>query len=242
MDPLAMMEANRGVGNPEHFPVIEFAAAGLLLEAMEETRVNVVGAFFQVNKERTSGTVLIKKGDHLKIEPPEQVYGCLALEGLISATCDFGSYATYERAGLGGIEGRGLRKNDVIQTTKGTFAHDQAHKRKIGDFANDEIRLIKGPEWHLLKEDPTEKEFLIESGDRMGIRLSGQVSLDYREMESSAVIPGIIQLPADGNPIVLMNDCQTTGGYPRIAKVCDQDLPKLAQMRKDEVVRFSLWR
>ena len=75
----------------------------------------------------------------------------------------------------------------------------------------------------------------------MGIRLDGSgLDVNFREVISSAVIPGIIQLPPDGCPIVLMNDCQTTGGYPRIGKVIDEDMGKLAQLLPGTKLSFQL--
>ena len=101
---------------------------------------------------------------------------------------------------------------------------------------------MKGPEWGTLKELPRFKTFQIDpSSDRMGIRLTGAtLECDYHEIASSAVIPGVIQLPADGHPIVLMNDCQTTGGYPRIGKVREEELGKLAQLRPGQSIQLIL--
>ena len=95
------------------------------------------------------------------------------------------------------------------------------------------IQMMKGPEWDVLKELPSSKPFKIDpSSDRMGIRLAGEkLEANFREIASSAVVPGTIQLPHDRQPIILMNDCQTTGGYPRIGKVLDEDLGKLAQIK-----------
>ena len=98
---------------------------------------------------------------------------------------------------------------------------------------------MKGPEWDLLKELPYSKSFKVAaSSNRMGIRLEGSLDCDFQEIASSAVVPGTIQLPPNEQPIVLMNDCQTTGGYPRIGKVLDEDLGKLSQVRPGQKITF----
>ena len=106
----------------------------------------------------------------------------------------------------------------------------------------DTIRIMKGPEWNLLREHPKLKSFRISSdSNRMAITLIGEpLAHDRKEMKSSAVIPGIIQLPPNGIPTILMKDCQTTGGYPRIAKVLDEDLGKVAQRQPGASIEFQL--
>jgi allophanate hydrolase subunit 2 len=95
----------------------------------------------------------------------------------------------------------------------------------------------------MLKDIPDRLIFKVDpSSNRMGIRLTGDHSLDIdgKEIVSSAVIPGTIQLPPNGFPIILMNDCQTTGGYPRIGKVIDADLGLLAQTSPKEKFKFEV--
>ena len=229
-----MIAANRQVGNPDHYPVIEFALGGLTLEAQDLTAVSVVGATLSVNNlQKEPGRQLIQKGDRLDLSVPKHVYAYLAIGGLLDAQDDFGSYATYERAQFGGLDGSSLKENDVLSTNgKWTDPKEcSAEPRKTGEKTS--IRIMKGPEWELLKELPESKVFEVHpDSDRMGIRLTGEkIAADFREIKSSAVVPGTIQLPPDGYPIILMNDCQTTGGYPRIGKVLNEDLGELAQLK-----------
>ena len=108
------------------------------------------------------------------------------------------------------------------------------------------IRVIAGPEFDAMKDGKDSNfftdEFRIEnSSNRMGYRLNGnKVALDAREMLSSGVVNGTIQLPPEGVPIVLLADAQTTGGYPRVANVIKSDIPLLAQLKPGDRLRFRL--
>lgn len=242
MDKEFMIAANKSVGNPDNYPVIEFALTGIELEVVEETTVSVVGAELKVNGERKETGSMVSVGDTIKISAPTFVYAYLAVAGRIKAREDFGSVSTYTRARFGGLDGQALANGDKIETEgePGKISQVPIPRRDQGGVI--EVRIMKGPEWDLLKELPSLETFQVDgSSDRMGVRLTGaKLECDYREIASSAVIPGTIQLPTDGHPIILMNDCQTTGGYPRIGKIVEEDLGKLAQVRHGNSVRLSL--
>lgn len=239
MDKEWMITANKLVGNAVDYPIIEFAIQGMTCEVLEESYVSVIGASFRVNgQEQKQPTVELRSGDRIDVSAPQHVYGYLAIAGRLEAKEDFGSISTYTMAQFGGIEGRTLKKGDeLISEGRGETVSVNLPERS--DQGNVDIRIMKGPEWDLLKELPDSKTFQVDpSSNRMGIRLIGSLACDFREIISSAVVPGTIQLPSDGNPIVLMNDCQTTGGYPRIGKVLDEDLGMLAQVRSGGKIRF----
>ncbi|WP_420317090.1 biotin-dependent carboxyltransferase family protein [Ekhidna sp.] len=242
MDKEMMIAANSLVGNPESFPVIELAIAGLKLEVLEPTTIAVIGSELQVNGVVINSIVDVTKGDQISISSPEFVYAYLGIKGRLTAKKDFGSASTYERAGFGGINGRSIRKEDILVTDSHSSdkVNVQIPKRSFNEVVN--VRIMKGPEWSLLKELPESKIFEVDvSSDRMGIRLKGsKLDCDYKEITSSAVIPGTIQLPSDGHPIILMNDCQTTGGYPRIGKVLEYDMGKLSQVRAGREIKLRV--
>lgn len=242
MDKVWMTAANHLVGNPDHYAVIEFALMRMKLEAIEETAVAVVGATINVNgKKVDKKATILYPGDILEISSPDNVYGYVGMSGLINAKEDFGSVSTYLMAGFGGIEGRALKAGDELVSNTATNVLGEVDWQERADEHQTVIRMLQGPEWELLKELPERRQFEIDpSSDRMGIRLIGSsLECDFKEIASSAVIPGTVQLPSNGLPIVLMNDCQTTGGYPRIGKVIDEDLGKLAQMRGGKLVSFK---
>lgn len=233
MDLKSLQEANYLVGNPAANPVIEFALMGMKLETMETSIIGVVGAKGKVNSQEIDGVnCVLHAGDELEISKPDQAYSYLSIGGMLKAQSDFGSYSTYTMAGFGGIEGRALKLGDILETADDPAFELRHHKRQESNLDGIvTIRIMKGPEWSFLQELPDGKTFTIDpSSNRMGIRLTGNsLKCDGYEILSSAVIPGTIQLPSNGEPIILMNDCQTTGGYPRIGKVIEEDMGKLAQ-------------
>mgnify|MGYP002067041855 CR=1 FL=1 len=191
----------------------------------------------------------------------------LAVEGGLDVPLQMNSRSTYLRAGIGGYHGRALRVGDVIPTRSTTSRSLQLMEkleRKAGDASyavsrwsvstellplyssEPTVQVVDGEEFQLF-DDESVNRFLSESftvlsqSDRMGYRLSGS-SLklkEEQEMISSAVTFGTIQVPAGGDPIVLMADRQTTGGYPKLAQVITADLPLLAQVNLGGKVHFQ---
>jgi antagonist of KipI len=176
-----------------------------------------------------------------------------------------GSYATYLRANIGGWHGRQLQAGDVISCKKPMGRTQQlmeevktdglnyrqakwglASKYYPAVKQNQLIRVIRGPEYECLSEeskaDLWNKSFQVSTqSDRMGYRLEGnKLSINTPvELISSAVTFGTLQLPSDGNPIILMADHQTTGGYPRIAQVISADISVMAQVLPQQTIRFK---
>jgi biotin-dependent carboxylase-like uncharacterized protein len=179
-----------------------------------------------------------------------------------------GSRSTYVRGGFGGLSGRALRKGDALQVVAADAEQafpQPAAKVRTGTLpfaAFDEplalpsppfgaspsmVRVIAGQQWDAFtdaaRQSLCEGEFRLHpQSDRMGFRFEGpKLALrEPLEMISEAVAFGTIQVPADGNPIVLMADRQTTGGYPKIASVASVDLPVLAQTMPQQPVRFTM--
>lgn len=191
----------------------------------------------------------------------------LAVAGGFAVQPVLGSKATYTRAGIGGFCGRALEIGDRLAI--GTMSKSALRRlsqlaRRAGNWAyaegewyvgpgflppyraNPTVRVTRGGQFSWFSERGKENFFteafqISAQSDRMGYRLTGpEISLCHpRELLSEAVTPGTVQVPADGQPIILMADCQTTGGYPKIAEVITADLPVLAQMKPGEKVRFA---
>ena len=242
MDRVSMIHANTLVGNSEASAVLEYELAGMSFEVLDEIQVSLVGADMLVDDQLFGPKARVKKGSVLHLSKPKQNYAYLAIAGSLRAKIDFESYATDTKAGFGGIEGRTLKKGDVLHVdgSSPTDPQESPFVRAHEDITS--IRIMKGPEWGTLKELPSTRTYQIDSSsDRMGIRLAGDpLEAEYQEISSSAVVPGTIQLPPNGIPIILMNDCQTTGGYPRIGKVLDSELGKLAQIKPGKSLRLLL--
>ena len=192
----------------------------------------------------------------------------LAIKGGYDVAPVMESKSTYLRGGFGGFQGRALRKDDTIAIGRSDAtnpyrsllrmlsANDDPfcappfalRPRSVPDAtAAQSVRVVSGPQWQGFP-DAAQREFLdsefaiTPSSDRMGYRLQGAklAPREAIEMISEGVSFGTIQVPPDGNPIILMADCQTTGGYPKIAQVASVDLPRLAQMMPGQTVRFEL--
>lgn len=243
MDFALMCQANRGVGNPDEAPVVEFALMGMRLAAQEETFVAFAGCTAQVNDQAcTQPSMLLQPGDVLVLSAPKKVYGYLAVRGALELSPVLGSFSTYLPGGFGGYKGRCLQQGDVLKTLEDNAPTERSMPIIESSAPPSSIRFTEGPEWDHITEKWDTKSFQISpASNRVGIRLVG-TPLDCRisEIASSAVIPGTMQLPADGLPLLLMNDCQTTGGYPRIGTILPEDLGTLAQIRPGE--RVTLFR
>jgi antagonist of KipI len=189
----------------------------------------------------------------------------LALAGGVAVPPVLGSRATYLRAALGGLAGRALRAGDVLPVGewsataqalfKGMKLTDAASWRTAGWYADNSslarpgqplvVRALPGPEYEQFSPESQrafwQDTFVVTTeADRMGARLSGPMLERFTatELLSSAVTFGTVQVPAGGEPIVLLADCQTTGGYPRLAQVISVDLGRLAQALPGTQLRF----
>ena len=196
-------------------------------------------------------TLRVKSGDQLSFS--ELKAGCrtyLAIEGGIDVPRVMGSRSTCLRTRLGGYLGRPLKAGDVLTAFPDTS--NKIHIRTvpeefIPDFLHDQvIRIIPGPEVHRftfagIKNFLTGTYEITNHSDRMGYRLAGpEIAFSGKttDIVSAGISPGTIQVTTNGQPIVLMADRQTTGGYCRIANVASADLPLVAQMKPGETIRF----
>tara|TARA_Y100000992_G_scaffold289447_1_gene244014 strand:- start:241 stop:1188 length:948 start_codon:yes stop_codon:yes gene_type:complete len=193
-------------------------------------------------------SIKVKNGDILDIKKcidGNRAY--LGFSGEMKLKKVFKSLSTYEKIGIGGISGTKLNKNDTIY-----FKNIKNPKIKNipSSFIkrydqNNIIRIIKG--MHFNKVDNEKKllnnDFNISpNSDRMGLRLiNNSIKLNFNdEIESTVVTKGTIQIPRDGNPIILMSDSQSTGGYPIIGNICKADISKISQIKPNKSVRFKM--
>ncbi|GAB3818147.1 5-oxoprolinase subunit C family protein [Pontibacter rugosus] len=212
--------------------------------------------------------VLVKAGSILRFgKPLLGNYGYLAVAGGVAVPKVMQSRATYLRAGIGGLQGRALKSGDELQvgeyneTNRAILSELLLHNSNaafteaswspdpelLPDYEESPVlRAMRGTEYDLFSENSQgyiwkDKFNVTVHSDRMGFRLQGTVLALEQEAEllSTAVNYGAVQVPAGGNPIILMADAQTTGGYPRIAQIISADLPKLAQVQPNKAIRFT---
>lgn len=253
MDQASFKKANYLVGNDETEAVLEVTLFGGMLEFTEDTIVAVTGADMgpMVDEEpvEMNCPLLIKKGQILTLGMTRQ--GCrtyLAFAGGIDVPLVMGSRSTNLKCAFGGYGGRALKAGDVLELGKPKLSFDRVKKRRTKGIETEkiiEVRAVPGPQQEYFTE-AGEKAFysgtytITDQSDRMGYRLEGPraESKSGTDIISDAIPLGAVQIPPSGQPIVLLADRQTTGGYAKIAVVCSFDIPKLVQGRPGDKVRF----
>jgi len=260
MDSIAMRVANMLAGNDVdeaviemHFPAaeIEFEATALIALAGADLSASVNGEAVPVLH-----PIIMQKGSILhfdKRETGSRVY--LAVKGGFVADDWLNSKSTHLKVKAGGLNGRALQKNDrillkqkyppIIPGKIQSFKILPWYAKTSDLYATNIIRFIPGNEYSILDDESKqtlEKENMVISreSDRMGYRLLSETLqvINKKEMISSAVTRGTMQLLPGGDLIILMADHQTTGGYPRIGHMISADIPSLAQMQAGD--KFSL--
>ena len=184
--------------------------------------------------------------DHNAAPPLALAY--IGVSGGVQVPMVLDSRSTYARAALGGIEGHSLQAGDRLECGS-VAAADERERRGARAFAHagGPIGVLSGPQADHFTQTAFDVLFgtaytAQRDSDRMGLRLSGARLVHSAlgpDIASDGVTPGAIQVPADGQPIVLLADCQTVGGYPKIATVQRADLARLAHVRPGNLVRFA---
>lgn len=245
VDAFALRLANRLVGNAENAPGLEMSMVGAELEFSHAGLVAVTGA--DMGGVELARPHVVAAGERIKFEAART--GCrayLAVAGGVDAPKVLGGRGTDLRAGLGGWSGRALRAGDVLpiktveRSVRGRWRIDPQFLVTNGSPAI--LRALPGTHAGEFVEDLVALEFTVSpQSDRMGVRLTGSAlhRRTKRELISSGVAPGTVQVPPGGDPIVLMADAQTIGGYPRLAHVISVDFSRLAQLRPGDRVRFE---
>ncbi|MCG9698123.1 biotin-dependent carboxyltransferase family protein [Shewanella sp. Isolate11] len=250
VDKQALTLANRLLRNPDNCAVLEFTAGEIQIQFEEDTWIALCGAAFEAKIESrplwNGWRAKINKGERLAIRGPKTgMYGYLAILGGINCDCVLGGKGTDLTAQFGGFEGRYLQVDDKLELDP---AETMLYK-PIGAVprANDGIlRALAGPELNQF-DNPSKKRFwdnqwrLSNQSNRIGARLEGEALATESQLSlrSHGVMPGAVQVPPNGQPIILLADAQTTGGYPIIACIIEADLWKVAQCRPGQTVTFQ---
>ena len=260
LDSFALRVANLLVENNEGAAGLEITLGGLQLQFQDERIVAWCGGEFDVqigSEALPAGHVAhLRADDELKIGRAQIGCRCwLAISGGINVPLVLGSRSTDLRANFGGMEGRALRDGDQLSLGESRPSPTAATVR-ISSWAGSHdwvspgkpypaLRFVRGVDWNRFNDEIiqrfTEHKFVVSAdSDRMGVRLDGPELKrdDETDLISEAVAPGTIQVPPSGKPILLLGDCQTIGGYPKMAHVVTVDLGIAAQLRAGDGVRF----
>lgn len=247
----ALAAANRLVGNPDDAAALEIALRGPTLRFPAGGVAAITGARFAAR--RSSGSPVIwdqsfvmAPGETLSLGGADDGCRCwLALQGGIVVPSVMGSRSTFLPAGFGGYAGRALRGGDVLALGGEPRDLRPLRTRPPAIDKASPLRLVAGPQVAWFDDHGLAALFggtyrVAPTSDRRGVRLNGPAVTHVRaELPSQGVLPGAVQVPPDGQPIVLGWDGPVTGGYPVVGTVVTADLPLLAQLRPGDAVRFS---
>ncbi|MDO9387557.1 MAG: biotin-dependent carboxyltransferase family protein [Thiobacillus sp.] len=250
-DPAALAAANRLVGNDAAAAGLEITLKGPSLRFPLGGVVALAGARFAAT--RSSGavvvwgeTLVLAAGETLNLEQVESGCRCwLALRGGLAVPPVMGSRSTFLPGGFGGYRGRALRAGDVLASSATVGALRLLRARAPASERDAPLRVVAGPQAGQFDDAGLLAFFagnyrVEAASDRRGLRLGGLAVTHARaELPSQGVLPGAVQVPPDGRPIILGWDGPVTGGYPVIAGVIAADMAKLAQLRPGDAVRFA---
>ena len=254
MDNRNYLLANKLAGNQLDLPVVEFAYQGPHLKFYgHQINIVITGdvVFKVIKKDREIDgncyeTYQLEKEDEINIlSTNKSVYGYMAISGELDLKLQWGSCSINTKANIGSNNGKKLDSGQKINISK---INQNLEKKKI-DYKNskiENIRIIKGTNFDYFsekgKKDFLEKKFIVSKlSDRMGMRLEGEKieNIVNTNIKSEGLLKGVIQVPADGNPIIMLSDHGTIGGYPKIAVVASVDYDRLVQISPGSKIKFK---
>jgi allophanate hydrolase len=255
LDSVSLRVANALVGNVDALAVLEIFYQGPTLEVDTKTvRVAAVGAPLEVlagDRRRVvpaGRSALLKRGERLSVGAcAGTLVAYLAVEGGFAVPEVLGSASTFARAGFGGIDGRPLKKGDVLPLGLAAAPPRPERSAPPLDLAPPtRVRIVFGPQEDYFTERGKrtfrQSPYTVSTrSDRIGMRLEGPTVEHAKgfNIVSDGTVAGSIQVPGNGLPIVLLADRPTTGGYPKIATVASADLPALARLRPGAQIGFD---
>ncbi len=256
LDSTSFRLANALTGNDEETAAVEILFQGPTFEVCAETvRIALAGTSTPIEVLGETPRLVppwqslrLRRGELFRIGAVRDSAGCyLAIEGGFDLEPCLGSLSTYVRAGLGGLDGRPLAQGDELP-----LLHNSAPERAEVRLATlpdlsprERLRVVLGPQLDCFKKASVEAFLEVAyrvspKADRMGFRLEGPLLSHAGDFNivSDGIATGAIQVPGSGQPIVLLADRQTTGGYPKIATVISADLPAAGRLKPGDPVRF----
>jgi len=254
MDSRNFYLSNKLVGNKIDSPVIEFAYQGPLLKFIgDKISIAITGdVIFRLKKKDNEidgncyESYQLENGDEIDIlSTNKSVYGYIAISGDLDIKFQWNSCSINTKAQIGANKGKRLNKGQNINISKINL---NQVKKKI-NYQNskiENIRVIKGTNFDYFSEEGKklffEKEFTVSKlSDRMGMRLEG-FKIENKvntNIKSEGLVKGVIQVPADGKPIIMLSDHGTIGGYPKIGVVASVDYDRIVQIAPGSKIKFK---
>ena len=257
MDAFAFHAANALAGNSAGQAAVEIGLGDIAFRAQRDCVIAVTGVGYALSVYIWDfplwGSYYVRSGWLIRLRKMDLgMWAYLAISGGVQTQPILGSSSTYLRGRLGGFEGRRLQVGDVVRTGNPSRSLNELAARSLPEDArpvyedNPAVNVVMGPQNNYFTNESVETflsgEYLVSTtSDRMGYRLEGP-PLTHRkktELISEGMTMGAIQVPSNGLPIVMMADCPTTGGYPKLGTVASADLPLLAQcVQNKSKIRF----
>ena len=254
MDNRNFQISNKLVGNETNSPVIEFAYQGPLLKYFgDNIKCAIAGDvkfIIRKNNNDIEGncyqSFTLENGDEIDIiTTNKSVYGYLAISGEFNLEYQWSSCSINTKANIGSNNGKRIEDTQKIYISK---INKNSNDKKL-NYINtkiEKIRVIKGTNFNYFSDEGKniffDKEFVVSKlSDRMGMRLDGPKieNIVDTNIKSEGLIKGVIQVPADGNPIIMLSDHGTIGGYPKIGVVISADYDKLVQLTPGSKIKFQ---
>ena len=254
MDNRNYLLANKLVGNNLTNPVLEFALQGPLLKySGEKINFAITGdVSFKIKSKEGEiegncyETYEIHDGDEVDLlSTNKSVYGYLSISGKFDVDYQWGSCSTNTKSNIGANEGKKLQADQIINISE---INNNLGKKRINYINSkiEKIRVIKGTNFDYFSKTAIsnffEKEFKVSKlSDRMGMRLEGMTleNIKSSNIKSEGLIKGVIQVPGDGNPIIMLSDHGTIGGYPKIGVIISADYDRLVQIPPGSNIKFQ---
>ena len=249
---LSMRVANLLVGNDEYAPALEVTLMGPTLEFESDSLIALCGASCdgKIGHDHIAANTALNLKAGSVLQCGSTLGGArtyIAIRGGLDVPLVMGSASTDVRGSFGGFSGRRLRAGDELRVAEANGPPMRLRSGAPDELrADGPIRVTRSAQYDWFSPDEYGK-FLAspytvsEQSDRAGLRLKGEAitQLRPRQLLTDGIPPGAIQVPPDGQPIVLFVDQQTTGGYPKIASVISGDMHRIGQLRPRDEVRFA---
>ena len=252
MDRVSFIVANRLVGNPDGAAALECTVTGPRLEVGAPTTIAVTGAEMPVTVNGSEApswaAIPVRPGDIVRVGSARAgLRGYVAFAGGIEVPLVLGSRSTYLRGRLGGLEGRALSRGDALRLFPAPAPAPRALASRPVDFEREPtLRVVLGPQADRFTDEGIAALLghgyaVLPQSDRMGVRLAGPpvTHRSGHDIISDGIALGSLQVPGDGQPIALLVDRQSTGGYTKVATICSFDIGRLGQVKPGQEVRFA---